>query len=580
MAICLVAMFLAGSNQAEAQNVQSFKFANFEADYYLTRDDAGRANLRVVEKLTAQFPDFDQNKGIVRAIPITYDGYPVSFKLESLKRNGQLEPVYDQSVENKNVVIGTGTDEYVHGTQVYEFTYTMRDVTRDFGDYQEFFWDTNGTQWRQPFDRLIARVHLDETTKDLFTGELVCFEGRQGSTDNCSARTAGETVIFEASRPLNIGENVTMLMKFEPGAFEPYHEGVPGIIRDIVALSSVFVMAAAVLLAIRLKLSNRDAKGRGVIVPEYLPPKNMSVLLSAGIYGSILLSKSTAAQVVELAVRRKIKIIETKKKRLFTKSAEYTIELKDNHGLRPEEAEIVDAFFKGAAPGAQYKFKSTDSVVSSKMQSISNSLKQKVVAQGYRRKAKGVAYPYLLAFLAVVIALVLFIELQNIGIAGWRVATFPISIAVLLFVLLLISAGPRPLTDKGREVVDYLKGLEDYIKLAEADRLRVLQSPSGALKTPIDTTDKQQVVKLYEKLLPYAVLFGHEKEWSKQLSLYYEQQHTAPSWYAGTAAFSASNFSSSISGFSASTSSSSSGFSGGGGGGSGGGGGGGGGGGR
>ncbi|CAN5643889.1 hypothetical protein BH23PAT1_BH23PAT1_2130 [soil metagenome] len=578
--VLLICALVLSNSAVGAQNVQQFTFSSFEADYYLTKDNDGRSSLRVVEKLVAEFPDYDQNKGIVRAIPMTYAGHPVSFELQSLKRNGKPEPVYSQSVENKNIVIGTGTDDYVHGTQTYEFTYTMRDVTRDFGEYQEFFWDTNGTQWRQPFDRLKSRVHLDETTKDLFTGEVICFEGRQGSLDKCSTRTDGNTTVFESSGRLGIAENVTMLMKFEPGAFEPYKEGAAGVIRSIVATSSFGLMATALLFALRLKLKYRDAKGRGTIVPEYLPPKDISALLAAGIYGKKVLKKAVAAQIVELAVRRKIKIIENIEKRLFKKSVNYTIALENNRDLRPEESEIINVFFKDAAPGAQYKFKTADPTISSKMQSVQKSLKEKVVYQGYRYKAKGVAWPYLIAASMSAIALGLFIELQNVGIEGWRVAPLPISVFVLLLIVMIIGAGPRPLTEKGRNIVDYLKGLEDYIKLAEAERLRVLQSPSGALKTSIDANDKQQVVKLYERLLPYAVLFGHEKEWAKQLSLYYEQQHTVPSWYAGTTAFNASNFSSSISSFSASTSSSSSGFSGGGGGGSGGGGGGGGGGGR
>ena len=43
-------------------------------------------------------------------------------------------------------------------------------------------------------------------------------------------------------------------------------------------------------------------------------------------------------------------------------------------------------------------------------------------------------------------------------------------------------ADVRPLTERGREIRDHLEGLRLYIRLAEADRLRVLQSPSGAMR--------------------------------------------------------------------------------------------------
>ena len=46
-----------------------------------------------------------------------------------------------------------------------------------------------------------------------------------------------------------------------------------------------------------------------------------------------------------------------------------------------------------------------------------------------------------------------------------------------------------------------------YLEVAEADRIRMLQSPTGAPR------DKNEMVWFYERLLPYAVLWGVEREW-------------------------------------------------------------------
>ena len=80
-------------------------------------------------------------------------------------------------------------------------------------------------------------------------------------------------------------------------------------------------------------------------------------------------------------------------------------------------------------------------------------------------------------------------------------------------------------------------------------------------------------MKLYEKLLPYAVLLNLETEWAKVLGTYYESLGSQPDWYGGSGAFNAALFASSMSSlsstsasaYSGSSSSSSSGFSGGGG---------------
>jgi uncharacterized membrane protein len=106
----------------------------------------------------------------------------------------------------------------------------------------------------------------------------------------------------------------------------------------------------------------------------------------------------------------------------------------------------------------------------------------------------------------------------------------------------------------------------------------MLQSPRGAERVPIDVDDPRQMLKLYEKLLPFAVIFGQEKEWATQLVVLYAATGVAgPYWYVGTNGFDASSFSSQVGTLSAAaaSSSSTSGGSGGGGGAGGGGGGGG-----
>ena len=90
----------------------------------------------------------------------------------------------------------------------------------------------------------------------------------------------------------------------------------------------------------------------------------------------------------------------------------------------------------------------------------------------------------------------------------------------------------KPLTAKGAETRDHLEGLKVFIEWAEADRIRMLQSPQGAERAPIDVNDPRQMLRLYEVLLPYAVVFGQEKEWAEQLAVLYGADGS-PGWYYG-----------------------------------------------
>ena len=82
-------------------------------------------------------------------------------------------------------------------------------------------------------------------------------------------------------------------------------------------------------------------------------------------------------------------------------------------------------------------------------------------------------------------------------------------------------------TEEGIKTKLYLDGLCKYMKLAEAERIKFLQSVPR-----VDISDKG-IVKLYEKLLPYALIFGLESTWITELEQYYRSADIdGPSWAA------------------------------------------------
>ncbi|MET0853222.1 MAG: hypothetical protein ABWY30_01210, partial [Microterricola sp.] len=65
-----------------------------------------------------------------------------------------------------------------------------------------------------------------------------------------------------------------------------------------------------------------------------------------------------------------------------------------------------------------------------------------------------------------------------------------------------------------------------------------------------------QVLRLHEKLLPYSVLFGLEKEWSAELASLYERAGSDPGWYSGRSGFNAAAFSAGVGSFATASSTS------------------------
>ena len=560
-----------------AASVDDFYFESFEADYYLDVDDNGRSTLTTVERFVAVFPEFDQNRGMRRAIPGSYLGAPTDVSVQSITdENGNPRPMEVETDDDGFILVTSRADDYVHGAQTYVFTYTQRNVTRFFENTNddEFYWDTNGTGWYQPFGSVTARVHVPSDLATALTGDASCYSGYEGSSSPCEITTTEDaegTVFTMQVSDLMAYQNMTFAIGFQPHTFVPRDESYFGSILGWLQAIAIGVSALALIVAIVLRLGVlRDAPGRPTIIAEYAPPKEPELIVSAVVIKKQ--RRAIAATLVNLAVRGHIRIIETPAQGWFARGNDYLLELVNPQGLQPYERQLATALFGwNLTPGTGYLMSKTDTTLSQYVQAIIKSATS-TAGHTYRSTTRSFAavLPIVLAIGAVIATFILGVLMLEQSLGG----PWPLVLVVpgaIIVPLVFAIAARVPLTEKGSELRDHLKGLQLYIRLAEADRLQMLQSPTGAEREPVSTSDPRQVLDVYEKLLPYAVLFSLERQWAQELSRYYTE--ATPDWYSGSAGFNAAIFASSIgsmsssvsSSYSGSSSSSSSGGSGGGG---------------
>lgn len=544
--------------------VDDYTISDYGISYVLSRDGEGRSVLKTTEYITAIFPQIDQNHGLERAIPETYKGHSTRLQINSVTDGSGTPLQYGTHSSNGNMVMRIGdANTYVHGIKSYQIVYTQRDVTAYFANTNddEFYWDTNGLDWRVPIQNLSVSLRVDDGVESALNGKASCYEGFAGSQGNCVLQRDG-TVFSTSASNLVPGQNMTIAVGFQPHTFAEYKMSLAEklfILWMIVTLASIpVVLIVVVLVLLRWGRDKNRKKDITVIVPEYIPPKDASVTLSSRVIDT---PKSVmTAQIIDLAVRHYVKIYQTQEKSLF-KKAEYDLEIaKPINDLKWEEAELLrDLFDSKTDVGSRMSMSSLRSGTGfyNRIQNNEGGIKKRVRDEyGIRAKDPAVSARYIKT------AKVLFIISIFLLSPPFLVA------AIVVFVLAKIL---WPLTDKGVELRRYVLGLRDYIKVAETDRLRMLQSPEGAAKVgSVDVNDKAQLVKLYERVLPYAILFGIEKDWSKQLGAYYETMEAQPDWYVGRSAFNAAVFTTAMSSFNssvsyASPSSSSTGGSGGGG---------------
>jgi len=564
MGVLASLLFVLLSTAPAAADVDDFSFDSMTVDYTLSRAEDGSSRMTVVEQLVARFPDADQNRGIRRSIPDTYNGQPLHPALVSVTdENGVPRPSEVESDDGVFSIVSRA-DGYLHGVQTFVLTYTLENVTWDFPDTGlEFYWDVNGVDWAQPFGEVTARLHLAPELAAQLSGRMACYQGGQNATDPCASiveegDAGGAGVVVTAlARDLGPHQTLTIAVGFADGALVPFDTSYLaspfGWLQAIAGLGVVGAGAVAVR-ARRRELS--DAPGRPTIVAEYEPPAVVDALESSVLLGHV--TKAIPAEVLEQAVAGSIRIVEGS--RNWTGKAKLIAELVDPSRADGDGRMLLDALFPEGTPGEQFEFGSQDTRLSKAAQRILAAAEQELKNRGLRRVVP--AGVRVLPIVLVVVTAVLVFLFGAIALEAGVSPAAPVVIIVLvglLMTVVIVLVARKPLTPLGAETRDHLRGLKQFIEWAEADRIRMLQSPAGAERVRVDVDDPRQMLRLYETLLPYAVVFGQEKQWSTQLAVLYAATGVAgPYWYAGTGAFDASSFASGIGSLSAAAASSSS----------------------
>lgn len=559
-----------------APDVDDFSFRSFDAVYDLSRDADRRSVLETTETLVAQFPEFDQNRGIRRAIPLDFDGHPTDLVVESVTDATGAPRAFETETDEAGefLLVTVRADDFVHGEQTYVITYRQHNVTFEPDDaaIDEFFWDVNGTGWLQTFGSVRAELRLSPDLVDAFTGDAACYRGSSGSTQPCDSLVIDPPTVVAEAAGLGPFENVSFAVAFRDGTFEPRDESFgasPAAITGAVgtALAVLAMLAAIVLRAVRW----RNHPGRGTIIAQYEPPAGLSVMEAADLAGHA--GKGVTATILERAVAGELRVVETGRKR-------YAVDFVGGEFGDRDAQSVVRALYRdNPYPGARRALKSRDTRLGKELLSLRQHVRKRVVQSGLRHRPD-LGIRLLLAVVAVA-ATVLSLVFGIIALDDHRGGLWPFLLFVVAIIAALVTvvivAGVRPLTEAGRAARDHLEGLRLYIRLAEADRLRVLQSPSGALRVGAagvgagaaaadaskaalaaagPAPDPATVLKLNERLLPYSVLFGLEREWSEVLAELYAREGGSPNWYSGGSGFNAGAFAVGVSSFSSASSAS------------------------
>jgi len=494
-------------------------------------------------------------RGIFREIPIgRVPGAIQNLKIDVESITDQQGNSLTYTIDSYDpIIIRIGNPSvYLKGEHQYIIQYTVENAVGSFKDFSEIYWNVTGSEWNVLIRKVSARIVIPKILSDS-TLRLADYCGRSSSKNACS----GEPVVEYLSESTVISFGLSEQIVLSESEGMTIAVGFPkGLIASdvswwLVILTRVWFYPIPVIIALLwyrkrftyMRLRRRFYKSNPIVV-EY-DAGNFDPLQTAAIIEGKIDNDTFSAQIIYLAIQGYI-ILEKDDSGDYT----FTDTGKDRTKLSQYNVEIME----GIANKSEHDLVHSFYLV---VNSVTAQVLDHLSKYGIRaRRGVGDMSRFMKFFMGIFLAI-------NPGAFIWVLAgkdiglAFSISSVLIGVVALFVSRGYM-LNNLGIKQQYKLRGLREYIDLAEQERIKFHNAPE---KNP----------KTFEKLLPFAMVFRLEEKWADQFA---DMHMKPPDWYAGQSdAFSAAMYTKgmhdftshmkSSSAFSAPASSSSSSFSGG-----------------
>ncbi|MCM3657932.1 DUF2207 domain-containing protein [Agromyces mediolanus] len=297
---------------------------------------------------------------------------------------------------------------------------------------------------------------------------------------------------------------------------------------------SVALVPAIVILAfgIAVRLVSRQPAVSPVV--QYLPDRSSTVLRDALLADAD--RRAVPAALVDLAVRRKIRLVTDAS---AGDRAPIGVVIVAGARFTSEEYAVLEALVgPDHVPGRLRRFSADRRALGLRIKALLRFTEDLLAREGLVATRR-ISWPgttlTVLAYLGMLseAVLIVFALVANDWLA---LGVTLVATAATILTVIITPASWRKYLPTARPKREHLDGLRQYLQLAEADRLRALQSPRGAQLVPetVDAeaassagaggptepgTDALARFHLHERLLPYAVVFGVEREWAAKLKL-------------------------------------------------------------
>ena len=510
-------------------NVTDWYISDFDSKITVNKD----SSLGISETITADCANAVGKHGIFRILPnhVTVGGKKIKMPVKLISitdQNGRLLQ-YSEAKNSETVTWKIGDpDVTVNGVNIYKINYVIDNTIR-FGndDFDELYWNLYGNFWDLQTDHFHAaiifpqEVNQSNATVDYYTGTL-----GSKSKDLAAYRWSAPNVLeFESTKMLDAREGITASIIFPKGIFSEYRPSFWESYGQFAYFLIPFAIFATCFFLWR-KYGD-DPEVCETIIAEYDAPGNLSpvelgMLMKNGAFDNDLIT----AELINFATKGLIMIKETHEKILFFDTRDYELQKmakpEAEEKLSVVQKEILEGIFEGKSV--------------KKLSELKNSFYKKL-PQIKKSAEKLLKEKNLIVPAGMHIGLVM--KLMS-GVGIWITfvsfgSNLILGLCALLSALIVLGFSfimPKRTVEGAKLNVD-AKGFKLFMNTVDKDRAVFYEKEN-----------------IFEKFLPYAIMFGITGEWIKRMQEIYGEEYFAtyaPVWYAGAGgSFDADSFSTSM----------------------------------
>lgn len=525
----------------------------------------------ITEYITAYFNI--PKHGIYRTIPLRnkinrLDGTSSinRTKITNLSVNNDYSTLYEDN--SYKIKIGSSSTTFT-GKQEYVIKYTYNIGKDPVKDYDELYLNLIGTDWDTVIGNISFTINMP---KEFDSSKLGFSSGSYGSTNNSNITYTvnGNTINGRYNGVLMAHSALTIRCELDEGYFVGAQFEIPKY-----AYLMVIVPILSLIISIYLwRKYGRDDKI--VETVEFYPPAGLNSLDVGFLYKGYAVNKDVTSLLVYLANKGYIKIIESDKKKKFSKANDFKlIKLKDYDGNDVHEKVFLAGLFKKTNANGEVTSKQLENKFYKTMNKILSSTNSKT-NQGkiLDKKTSGKRFIMILLFIlslilvvgipsfdyegtdglfmALVICLIyvpffaigifanmsILFRILWLGFISAHCMTFLTSLPIadviisdstylvftiigaicLLGIIICFKFIPRR-TPYGNEMLGKLRGFKRYLKTAEKAKLEAMVNENPTY---------------FYDILPYAYVLGVSNKWIKKFESISVQE---PIWYDSQNAF-------------------------------------------